>query len=706
MALPDRATNILNVLHAEQCDRYPIIFVCHSLGGLVVKQLLRIASDQLGTQFGHILARTQGVVFFATPNTGSDVATWMDKLRSVLRPTAATLDLQADSAYLRDLNYWYRDHAPKDDIATQVFVESEQTHGVAVVDMISGDPGIPGVRPIPIDANHVDICKFKSKDDPVYKSVLRFVDDRVPASAVPAAVQPSVSGKRHIFISYRRRAEADAKLADTLRTSLQVDGHEVFIDVGMHVGVEWGKEITKRIEWCDFLIVLLSEESIASEMVLEEVRLAHERRKKDNTPIILPVRVNYNGALGYALGAYLNPFQQVTWDGPASDDDVFDKIRQAIGAVPGQDPVVSTVLTSPPSIAAQPAPSLHAQIRARPQSIADPRMLRQPGGVIRLDDPCYIQRSPDRGIMISATDTGVTSVISAPRQMGKSSLLFRYFDNCRKYNKKIVFIDFQLFSDSEIATQEILLSKLAEKILRELSVDPSAMRKIEGPGELTDFFEDVVFKATPSPITLAFDEVDRIIDKPYRTNFFAMLRGWHGRRAIEGRGWERLDLALVVSTEPQFFIEDVTQSPFNVVEPVRLEYFEQTHLAQMNDLFGKPVSDDELAELLELLGGHPYLTRLAFYRLAQDPTLTFANLCQRAADDDGPFGEHLRARVSQLGGRPELLQAMAGLVMRGIAPKLPAFYRLKAAGLVRRDRDGKTVPANAIYKSFLARALA
>jgi hypothetical protein len=32
MALPDRGTNILNVLVAEHRDKYPIVFICHSLG--------------------------------------------------------------------------------------------------------------------------------------------------------------------------------------------------------------------------------------------------------------------------------------------------------------------------------------------------------------------------------------------------------------------------------------------------------------------------------------------------------------------------------------------------------------------------------------------------------------------------------------------------------------------------------------------------
>jgi hypothetical protein len=710
MALPDRATNILNVLAAEQCDKAPILFICHSLGGLVVKQLLRIASDQIGSQFGSVLERTKGVIFFATPNSGSDAAGWVDKLRAIFLPTAATTDLQPDSAYLRDLDYWYRDHAPRGNIATEVFVETQKTKGITVVDMTSGDPGIPGVRPIPIDASHIDICKIKSPDDALYKSVLRFIRDRIPAPKLPAAPVGELDRSRRIFISYRRRAKADARLADFLRDELKRAGHEVFIDVGMTVGVEWGKEIARRIEWCQFLIVLLSEESVTSEMMQEEVHLAHERRKKDNTPVILPIRVQFDGQLVYPLGAYLSPLQHVFWKGPTDDNHSLEQVLTAITGVDAGSLQLSgtaqNISTNRDAVASVPTATVQDQIVRRPQSVADPRVLRQPGGVLRLDDPCYIERQADGIVIPDASDVGVTSVIVAPRQMGKSSLLFRYLQKCRAANKKIIFVDFQLLSDEELASQQSLLSKLAERALREVGIDPKAMRSIQGPSDLTDFFEDVVFKATPGQITLALDEVDRIFNTPYRSNFFAMLRGWHGRRAIEGPGWERLDLALVVSTEPQFYIDDETQSPFNVVEPVRPEPFKESHLKRLNVLFGEPLQDSEVRKLLDLTGGQPYLTRLAFYRLRPGSGMTFVDLHEHASDDDGPFGEHLRARLSQLSRRPELSKAMARLVSSGTQMDAALFHRLSAAGLARRQGDGKIVAANEMYKNFLQRALA
>jgi tetratricopeptide (TPR) repeat protein len=45
MSLVDRAKEVLNELTRRGIGNRPIIFVCHSLGGLLAKQLLRTASD-------------------------------------------------------------------------------------------------------------------------------------------------------------------------------------------------------------------------------------------------------------------------------------------------------------------------------------------------------------------------------------------------------------------------------------------------------------------------------------------------------------------------------------------------------------------------------------------------------------------------------------------------------------------------------------
>jgi TIR domain len=75
-------------------------------------------------------------------------------------------------------------------------------------------------------------------------------------------------------------------------------GHEVFIDIRIAVGTDWASELIRRIEWCDFLVVLLSARSVYSEMVCDEIRLAHEIGMRNGKSRILPIRVDYDGPLG------------------------------------------------------------------------------------------------------------------------------------------------------------------------------------------------------------------------------------------------------------------------------------------------------------------------------------------------------------------------------------------------------------------------
>jgi hypothetical protein len=56
----------------------PVIFVCHSLGGLIVKEIVvRCDARKECKEYQNLLLNVKAFVFFATPHQGSDVADWM-----------------------------------------------------------------------------------------------------------------------------------------------------------------------------------------------------------------------------------------------------------------------------------------------------------------------------------------------------------------------------------------------------------------------------------------------------------------------------------------------------------------------------------------------------------------------------------------------------------------------------------------------------
>ena len=168
MPLIDRAKDVLTELETMAIGARPIVFVGHSLGGLLIKQMLREAEDKSVPGWRRIAAQTRAVVFLATPHAGADLATWLDRLGTLLRASAAIDDLRAHNAQLRNLNEWYRENAGRLGIATACFYETYALNGVMVVDETSADPGITGVVPRPLDADHASICKPPDRTHTLY----------------------------------------------------------------------------------------------------------------------------------------------------------------------------------------------------------------------------------------------------------------------------------------------------------------------------------------------------------------------------------------------------------------------------------------------------------------------------------------------------------------------------------------------------------
>ena len=198
MPLADRATNVLDQLDLDGIGRRPIVFICHSLGGLLVKQMLRHAADFGNPPWKAIVTQTRAIVFLSTPHSGADLASWIKHIGTLLRSTVSVEELEAHHPRLRELNLWYRHHVADFDLATVVYCEKRPIAGLLVVNETTADPGIAGVIPIPVDEDHVSICKPASKDSQIYRRVKRLVEDIV-AAVRPPAVKPPV--KDHVMDS-------------------------------------------------------------------------------------------------------------------------------------------------------------------------------------------------------------------------------------------------------------------------------------------------------------------------------------------------------------------------------------------------------------------------------------------------------------------------------------------------------------------------
>lgn len=94
--LQDRALTVLQALDLEGIGDKPVCFIAHSMGGLVVKQLLRSADGE-APEYERFSNNTSGVLFLATPHTGSDVASLRWYVKALVRPTVAVDDLTPDA---------------------------------------------------------------------------------------------------------------------------------------------------------------------------------------------------------------------------------------------------------------------------------------------------------------------------------------------------------------------------------------------------------------------------------------------------------------------------------------------------------------------------------------------------------------------------------------------------------------------------------
>ncbi|HAC63797.1 MAG TPA: hypothetical protein DCF68_09720 [Cyanothece sp. UBA12306] len=192
MELKERADTITNLLlnHPDLDKNRPIIFVTHSMGGLLVKHILRRALSGDYPNAKSLVEQTKGIVFLSTPHRGSNLANFIEGLAFLL-PSVNVSELRENEPTLLELNNWFCLNFNRLKLQVQVFCENQPTPAQKgffgklfrkiVVDKDSATLALPDVSVTSLDADHSSICWVKSyqfrKQEQLYGNVCQFIKE-------------------------------------------------------------------------------------------------------------------------------------------------------------------------------------------------------------------------------------------------------------------------------------------------------------------------------------------------------------------------------------------------------------------------------------------------------------------------------------------------------------------------------------------------
>ncbi len=331
-----------------------------------------------------------------------------------------------------------------------------------------------------------------------------------------------------------------------------------------------------------------------------------------------------------------------------------------------------------------------------------------PEGQVPLNSNFYIERPPYEALTYDEIlNPGALIRIKSPLNMGKTSLMIRILAQARAKNYRVVTINFQLAEASILSDINRFLRWLMANITFQLSIkseldnywDEDLGIKVS----CTTYFQRHILEQLSSPLVLALDEVNHLFEYPeIAREFLPLLRFWY-EEANNTQTWKNLRLIVVHSTDVYIPL-DINQSPFNLGLPIALSQF---NFEQMRDLASRHQFqleiddlDQNIASLIEMIGGYPYLARLAFYVLSTEK-LTFEQLLAQAPTSSGIYRNHLQGHLVTLKKYPELAKAYKQVVASDRPVRISTIdaYKLESIGLVKPIRN-EVEPSCKLYRLY------
>ncbi len=344
------------------------------------------------------------------------------------------------------------------------------------------------------------------------------------------------------------------------------------------------------------------------------------------------------------------------------------------------------------------------------------------GGSLGFDHPSYVTRDADTKLLNHLQQGDYCFVLNS-RQMGKSSLRVHTSQQLKMQGVLCAYVDLSsITTDSSCDNSKEWYYNFAYSVLESLDLDlghfPDWLRKqsISQAVLVKKLFREILNYLEPSQNIVVFiDEIDSLINVPFKDNFFALIRSCYNRRA-EYPELERLCFCLLGVASANDLITDKTHTPFNIGHNIELTglTFDEAKSALLPGLSPKFKNPELLlAEILTQTGGQPFLTQklcslVAEYADADQPDL--ASVIQNYILDnwesqDNP--EHLKTIRDRLVREPDSdrLTSRLRLYEQLLQEKVLNFdnsdeqFQLLLTGLVTKKQD-QLVIYNPIYEAI------
>ena len=323
-----------------------------------------------------------------------------------------------------------------------------------------------------------------------------------------------------------------------------------------------------------------------------------------------------------------------------------------------------------------------------------------------LESSYYIQRASEAECYQIIRQPGALIRIKAPKQTGKTSLMNRIIDAASAY--PTIILNFQQVEKETLSSLDKLLrwicANISYQLKRSHKLDTVWDKALGSKMSCTIHIEQSVLESIDTPIILAIEESSRLFDYPeVAQEFFGMLRTWHEYAQHPGV-WRKLRLILVESTE-SYVPLDINKSPFDTGVEVALTPFNHEQVSALAKRYGLHLDNSRVKQLIDLLGGHPYLTQLALHHIAKK-SMDWERLFETASTDEGLFHHHLHRHLGNLQRSPDLVAALKQVIDETEPVRIgqKEGFKLHSMGLVALEKNNVRMGCG-LYRQYFRERL-